>query len=102
MPVCREVCISGSKRLAYLLSNFLNRSGGHMHFPGAAGIENGVTIDLGLLKEINYFQSNSSVSVGPGAVWGDVYSALDKLGVMVVGGRSTTIGVIRAKVNLLV
>lgn len=63
-----------------------------MHFPGAAGIEDGVTIDLGSLDSITYFADNETVSVGPGTVWGNVYAALDELGVMVVGGRSSTIG----------
>ncbi|KAF2164260.1 hypothetical protein M409DRAFT_25603 [Zasmidium cellare ATCC 36951] len=72
---------------------FAVRSGGHTSFPGAAGIEDGVTIDLQNLNSTIYHTENSTASVGPGAEWGDVYSALDKLGVMVVGGRSTTIGV---------
>lgn len=72
---------------------FAIRGGGHTHFPGAAGIENGVTIDLGRMKDITYFQENSSVSVGAGAVWSDVYEKLDTLGVMVAGGRASSVGV---------
>lgn len=64
-----------------------------MHFPGAAGIENGITIDLGDMNDIVYHAANSTVSVMPGAVWGDIYDHLDKLGVMVVGGRSYSVGV---------
>ncbi|KAF7193639.1 FAD-dependent monooxygenase CTB5 [Pseudocercospora fuligena] len=72
---------------------FAIRGGGHTHFAGAAGIEKGVTIDLGMIKDVVYFQDNSSVSVGGGAVWSDVYEALDKIGVMVAGGRASSVGV---------
>lgn len=72
---------------------FAVRSGGHMHFAGAAGTDKGVTIDLHQMSSIAHHPGNDTVSVMPGAVWGDVYKALDKLGVMVVGGRSYTVGV---------
>ncbi|KAF2168179.1 hypothetical protein M409DRAFT_21623 [Zasmidium cellare ATCC 36951] len=72
---------------------FAVRSGGHMHFAGAAGTDKGVTIDLHQMSSVVHHPSNDTVSVMPGAVWGDVYKALDKLGVMVVGGRSYTVGV---------
>lgn len=74
---------------------FAIRSGGHTHFAGAAGIQDGVTIDLGRLNGVQYHESNNSVLVGPGAVWGDVYRYLDALDPpkMVVGGRSASVGV---------
>lgn len=68
------------------------RSGGHISWPGAAGIEDGVTIDLGRMKEISYSSKDNTVSVGPGAVWGEVYQALDKLNVMTTGGRASSVG----------
>ncbi|KAK4631820.1 FAD-dependent monooxygenase sdcF [Fulvia fulva] len=73
---------------------FAVRSGGHMHYAGAAGIESGVTIDLGKMNDVvvNFVQ-NGTISVGPGAVWGDVYDTLDKMAFMVVGGRSYSVGV---------
>ncbi|CAK1358537.1 Bifunctional solanapyrone synthase [Cercospora beticola] len=72
---------------------FAVRSGGHISWPGAAGIEDGVTIDLGRMKEISYSSKDNTVSVGPGAVWGEVYQALDKLNVMTTGGRASSVGV---------
>lgn len=64
-----------------------------MHIAGAAGTEKGVTIDLHLMNSVVHHPGNDTVSVMPGAVWGDVYKTLDKLDVMVVGGRSYTVGV---------
>ena len=63
-----------------------------MHIPGAAGIEDGVTIDLGKMNKIEYSEKDDSVSVGAGAVWGELYEALDKIGVMVAGARSSSVG----------
>lgn len=54
------------------------RSGGHMAAPGASSIENGVTIDLGLLNTINYNAATNVASLGPSARWGDVYTELEK------------------------
>lgn len=64
-----------------------------MHFKGASGIEDGVTIDLGDMNGVVYHAENETVTVGPGAVWGDVYEYLDRIGKMVVGGRSYSVGV---------
>ncbi|CAK3852891.1 Bifunctional solanapyrone synthase [Lecanosticta acicola] len=72
---------------------FAVRSGGHMHFKGASGIADGVTIDLADINQVVYRAEDETVAVGPGAVWGDVYSYLDKIGKMVVGGRSYSVGV---------
>lgn len=49
-----------------------------MCWPGASGIEAGVTIDLELLKDVTYNSSNEIASIQPGARWSDVYSALDE------------------------
>lgn len=56
------------------------RSGGHMAAPGASSIEDGVTIDLGLLNITTYRAENSMASLGPSARWGDVYAELEKRG----------------------
>lgn len=54
------------------------RSGGHMAAPGASSIEDGVTIDLGLLHTTTYNAENNVASLGPSARWGDVYVELEK------------------------
>ncbi|KAI5361190.1 putative FAD-binding domain, PCMH-type, FAD-binding, type PCMH, subdomain 2 [Septoria linicola] len=72
---------------------FAVRSGGHMSFAGAAGIENGVTIDLVRMKDIEYSKEDGSIAVGAGALWGDVYEVLDELNLMVTGARSSSVGV---------
>lgn len=54
------------------------RSGGHMAAPGASSIEDGVTIDLGLLHSTKYNAETNLASLEPGARWGDVYAELEK------------------------
>lgn len=71
---------------------FAVRSGGHNSIPGASSISDGVNIDLGLMNSTTYHPENDTATVQPGALWGSVYSTLDKLGVMVVGGRSSSVG----------
>lgn len=54
------------------------RSGGHMASPGASSIEDGVTIDLGLLNSTTYDAKDNLARLGPSARWGDVYAELEK------------------------
>ena len=63
--------------------SFAIRSGGHMHIPGSSNIEDGVTVDFAQMANTKYYAENSTASVQPGAIWGDVYKTLDKEGVMV-------------------
>lgn len=72
---------------------FAVRSGGHAGFAGAANIADGVTLDLSSLHDIVVSADRSTVSVGVGATWGDVYAALEPLGLMVAGGRAAQVGV---------
>lgn len=73
--------------------HFAVRSGGHTTWAGAAGIENGVTVDLGFMNSTTYYAENSTAAVQPGARWKSVYSTLDKFGVAVAGGRAGNVGV---------
>lgn len=45
------------------------------------------------MTDIAVSPDNTTVNVGPGATWVDVYSALDAYGLYCVGGRLKTIGV---------
>ncbi|EQL34654.1 hypothetical protein, variant [Blastomyces dermatitidis ATCC 26199] len=72
---------------------FSVRSGGHSDVPGASNIENGITIDLRPLREIVVSNDKRTTSVGAGASWGEVYTKLDQLDLIVVGGRVSPIGV---------
>lgn len=81
------------KLLAKTGTKFSIRSGGHASQPGASNADNGVTIDLRALKNVQVQSSKSVVSVGSGAIWDDVYSALDPKGLSVQGGRAAIVGV---------
>ncbi|KAJ4200809.1 hypothetical protein NW759_015784 [Fusarium solani] len=72
---------------------FAVKSGGHGRSVGESSINTGVTIDLKNLNHINVSEDRTSVEIGPGNRWIDVYSALDPLGVTVVGGRAGNVGV---------
>jgi FAD/FMN-containing dehydrogenase len=69
------------------------RGGGHTPWAGSANIEGGITIDLRSLKAISVNQEKSIVSVAAGCVWGEVHRRTDELGLAVIGGRGSTIGV---------
>lgn len=73
-------------------SQFAIRSGGHASWAGASNIAGGVVIDIRALKSIEISQDNSTVSVGAGASWDEVYAQLDPLGLSVNGGRSAEVG----------
>jgi len=72
---------------------FAIRSGGHTTWAGSNNIENGVTIDLGLMNTTTYNEETMIASIQPGSRWGGVYSTLDPKGVTVAGGRAATVGV---------
>ncbi|POS71935.1 oxidoreductase [Diaporthe helianthi] len=72
---------------------FAIRSGGHTSWAGASNIQGGPVIDLRALDAIQLSSDKAQVEVGVGATWGDVYSALDPLGLSVNGGRASTPGV---------
>lgn len=72
---------------------FAIRSGGLNPGLGAATVKNGVVIDLGLICEVTPDADGSTVTIGAGAKWIDVYKTLEEKGLVVVGGRSTPAGV---------
>ncbi|KAF3760362.1 FAD-binding domain-containing protein [Cryphonectria parasitica EP155] len=74
-------------------AQFAIRGGGHMNFPGSNNINGGVVLALDNLTELAVAADNSSIAVGPGNRWVDVYSALDPYGLYCIGGRLKTIGV---------
>ncbi|CAJ2502841.1 Uu.00g102350.m01.CDS01 [Anthostomella pinea] len=72
---------------------FAIRSGGHTCYPGSNNIVDGVTIDLGLMSQTEYNPETKLASIRPGGQWTGVYNTLEKLGVMVAGGREGLVGV---------
>ena len=72
---------------------FAIRSGGHSAVSGAASINGGVLIDLGLFRDVTPSEDGSTVDIGAGAKWMDVSKVLDQRGLAVVGGRNSAVGV---------
>ncbi|KAI1772108.1 hypothetical protein F4818DRAFT_444733 [Hypoxylon cercidicola] len=72
---------------------FAIRSGGHSTNPFDANIDTGVLIATDKLDQVAYDADTGIASLGPGARWGTVYTALDKYNVTVVGGRVLDVGV---------
>lgn len=89
MPDVQEIV----RNLTELQVQFAVRSGGHMASPLAANINDGVLIDMADLSEVTYDPSSSTVTVGSGNRWGDVYAALDPYNITVAGGRIVDVGV---------
>jgi hypothetical protein len=67
--------------------------GRHTPHAGSANIGGGVTIDLQSLNDVTVSSDQKIVSLGPGNRWGNVYPKLDALGLAMVGGRVSTVGV---------
>ncbi|KAL2787110.1 FAD-binding domain-containing protein [Aspergillus keveii] len=75
-----------------LKAPFAVRGAGQQPLPGCANIQDGITLDLGLLTGVEV-KDNGSVSVGAGARWGSVYEALDGKRLGVTGSRSSKGGI---------
>ncbi|KAI4165610.1 MAG: hypothetical protein LQ342_000552 [Letrouitia transgressa] len=72
---------------------FAVRGGGHTVWAGSANIQNGVTIDMRLINNVEVSADKSYTSVGAGALWRDVYTVLDEQGLATSGGRASQVGV---------
>lgn len=73
---------------------FAVRSGGHSPNPGWSSVSgNGILIDMSSLDSVSLSADSSFATVGPGAYWGDVSTALDPSGVTVIGARAPYVGV---------
>ncbi|KAH8175230.1 FAD binding domain-containing protein [Sarocladium implicatum] len=69
------------------------RSGSHTAFKLGNGIEDGVTVDFTYMNTTTYNEDTKVASVQPGSTWGESYEALDKYGVVNIGGRASVVGV---------
>lgn len=68
------------------------KSGG-CHSSTNSSTEGGIVVDLGKLKAVTVAADRKTVSVQGGALWGDVYSELEKHDLIVVGGNVWFVGV---------
>lgn len=74
-------------------SFFSVRSGGVNPGLGASTVKDGVVVDLSLFSEITPAPDGSTVTLGTGSKWIDVYKTLDEKGLIVMGGRNAPVGV---------
>ncbi|OCH84154.1 FAD dependent oxidoreductase [Obba rivulosa] len=71
---------------------FAVKGGGHATNPGFSSSA-GVQIAMSRFSGVVYDAHSQTVQVGAGVLWDDVYSIVEPLGVNVVGGRQTGVGV---------
>ncbi|KAJ7057517.1 FAD dependent oxidoreductase [Mycena amicta] len=71
---------------------FAVKGGGHAANPGFSSTP-GVHISMTRFSDVVYDSASGTVRVGAGLIWDDVYAALEPLGVNVVGGRVSGVGV---------
>ncbi|MCJ1431949.1 hypothetical protein MMC27_001305 [Xylographa pallens] len=99
IPTCRilPACsVDVALAISVLAENhclFAVRGGGHMSWAGAANIQDGVTIDLSAINQVDVSVDSKVTSIGGGARWEDVYLKLDRMGLAVAGGRVAEVGV---------
>ncbi|KAF5872628.1 putative fad binding domain-containing protein [Botrytis fragariae] len=85
--VSTVIKIIGSKRIPWGV-----KSGGHASNPGFSSTP-GVFISLARLTQVTLSEDQSTVELGTGNRWTDVYTILEGTGVNVVGGRVVGPGV---------
>ena len=75
-------------------SKFAVRSGGHMPIPGYNSIDQpGILLSTSNLTNLDLSSDHSTVAIGAGNRWRDVYSYLAPSGLAAVGGRVGGVGV---------
>lgn len=67
--------------------------GGGCHTTTASSSEGGLVIDLSKLNKVALAADKKSIAVQGGAIWGDVYTALEKDELVAVGGNVWFVGV---------
>ncbi|KAI1778217.1 FAD-binding domain-containing protein [Hypoxylon cercidicola] len=70
---------------------FAIRGAGNMPLPGCSNIQDGITLDLGRLNQVEL--KDGVVSIGAGTLWNAVDEKVQDAGLAVAGGRSGTSGV---------
>jgi FAD/FMN-containing dehydrogenase len=63
------------------------KGGGHAAWAGVSSIEDGITVTMENFKQVIVSSDKQTVDVGPGLRWVDVYTAIEKDGLSVAGGR---------------
>lgn len=81
------------QKLVRLRMKFSVKGGGHVAFAGGSNAEDGATIDLVNLKNIEVAPDRKTVTVGAGTKWIEIAQVLDPLKLAVVGGRAADVGV---------
>ena len=55
--------------------------------------DGGITIDLASLNQVTVYSDQSIAGIGPGNRWANVYTTLDPLDLVMVGGRVSDVSV---------
>lgn len=66
---------------------FAVKGGGHAAWAGASSIEDDITISMENFRKVAVASDKQSADIGPGLRWIDVYTAIEKDGLSVAGGR---------------
>jgi hypothetical protein len=74
-------------------TNFAVKGGGHNPNVGFNNIDDGVTIDMGNMSNIELEHGHEVVRVGGGSLWQGVYDEVEKQNRSVLGGRIGVVGV---------
>jgi FAD/FMN-containing dehydrogenase len=72
---------------------FAAKSGGHSAVPGGSSIGGGIDISFENLSKISLSSDKKTVSFQPSHTWYDIYTALEKDNVTIIGGRVASVGV---------
>ncbi|KAH7405681.1 hypothetical protein DE146DRAFT_778990 [Phaeosphaeria sp. MPI-PUGE-AT-0046c] len=93
-PATSEDLAAGVKAIAEVNSTFAIVGGGHAPVTGIASTSHGVLISLYRFQELSVstFAGQTSVKVGAGRRWGEVYDYLNNYGLNVLGGRVWGVG----------
>ncbi|KAL7934398.1 hypothetical protein V8C35DRAFT_302486 [Trichoderma chlorosporum] len=73
-------------------TKFAIRGGGHTLWPGAANVDDGITVDMRLMNSLDLSKDHKIARLGAGAVFSDIYPQLVPYNLTVMGGRVPGIG----------
>ncbi|KAI9714221.1 MAG: hypothetical protein M1812_006442 [Candelaria pacifica] len=92
-PPSAEDAADAVSELAARSCQFAVKGGGYTAWAGAANIEDGVTIDLGNISNIQLDKDRMVAFISAGAFWSDVFKFLASQDVAIAAGMSASSGV---------
>lgn len=93
LPTSSSDISAGLKLALQVKTKLAVRGAGHLAAPDVSSVDAGILFAMTKFTQMELSDDQSTLQVGPGLRWEQVYEYLDPFGLVVVGGRIAPVGV---------